>query len=60
MKLWNLGNPMDYIETLKNVLELITVMLTFAPLAAEMPWLLPLAGIIALLLWLDPKKDAED
>lgn len=43
---------MDYIETFKTVLELFIAIFGFAPLAGEMPILLPLAFILTALLWL--------
>ena len=48
---------MDYITILKDVIELIITILTFAPLAADMPILLPLAGIITALLWLNQDRN---
>ena len=45
-------NLMEYIEILKTVIELFIAIIGFVPLASETPILLPLAGILAALLWL--------
>ena len=46
---------MKFPNKLQKVIELFIVLLNFVPLAiaAEIPFLIPLAGIIAALLWLD-------
>ena len=50
---------MEYIEILKETIELLILILSFAPLAAEMPLLLPLSGIIALLVWLSQRNKPQ-
>ena len=50
---------MEYIEILKETIELFTLILGFAPLAAEMPVLLPLSGVIALLVWLSQQNKPQ-
>ncbi|NJR69926.1 MAG: hypothetical protein HC771_15675 [Synechococcales cyanobacterium CRU_2_2] len=50
---------MEYIEILKDVIKLLILILSFAPLAAEMPLLLPLSGLIALLVWLNQQNKPQ-